>query len=100
MAKLLHEPYPGDWEWKPGVDFNEHHERTNKMLDEIAESMVRFPVADGYALYAVISLNPPILQHIPFGDAWQIPAAHIRGLTAKDIKSMLEREKSLKSLFS
>jgi len=42
---------------------------------------------DGYANYLVVADNGKsvTLQHIPFLDGYTAPAAHIRGLTRKDI---------------
>lgn len=42
-------------------------------------------VADGLAMYRVISTKPLMLQHIPVGDAYRIHPATIRGLRLSDI---------------
>jgi hypothetical protein len=92
MAKLLSTPYPGDWDWHEGDDFNAYHEKTTKMLDAI-EQKIYFPVGDGKAIYAVVSVSPPVLQWVPFGDKYQIDYAHIRGLRARDIQEVLDRDR-------
>lgn len=66
--------------------------------DGIGE-VVRFPVADGYALYMVASLEPAELIHIPLGDGWSIPDAHLRGITADDLVSRIEAGRALRKLF-
>ncbi len=48
------------------------------------------PVADNYATYRVSSARPLTLQHVAIGDAYAVPAAHIRGLNAADIKEALD----------
>jgi hypothetical protein len=99
MAKLDPRPYPGDWELKV-ISGN-----IDKWLkDQAAQvaaipNVIKFPVADGYALYHVKSEKPLVLQHIPYMDGYSIPAAHIRGLTLADVRQMLEREKNLAKLF-
>ena len=61
--------------------------------------IVNFPIADGYASYMITSLKPANLIHIPLGDAYEIPAAHARGLTAKDLKAYIEMDKTLNASF-
>lgn len=69
--------------------------------EEALEAMrlIRFPVADGYALYEVKSVTPPVLQHVDYLDGYRIPDAHIRGLTSRDIQQMLDADALLKQLF-
>jgi hypothetical protein len=50
------------------------------------------PVADSVATYRVESARPLVLAHVPAGDAWHAPDAHIRGLRVQDIKAHLDRE--------
>jgi len=99
MAKLHSKPYPGEWDFKAGEDIDTWCKRTEALLNAIPETM-RFPVADGYATYAVVSRSPLVLQHVPFGDAWRIPEAHIRGLRLKDVELTLKREHAFTSLFA
>ena len=52
--------------------------------------VMKFPVADGLALYRVVKAKPLTLQHIPISDAYQIPSAHLRGLNMADVKQQLK----------
>jgi hypothetical protein len=53
---------------------------------------VRFSVADGYAVYVVWSVSPLVLVHVATGDGYAISAAHLRGLTLRDIKALVANE--------
>jgi hypothetical protein len=55
--------------------------------------LLNFPMADGYATYRVAKAKPLQLEHVPFGDAYQVSAAHIRGLNLTDVKQQMERAK-------
>ena len=59
---------------------------------------VKFPFADGQAVYMVASLRPLELVHVPLGDAWDYP--YIERLKASDIVENIESRKSLEKLFS
>jgi hypothetical protein len=111
MAKLAETPVEG-FDLDANEDINEYLKRTDALLQALeAEfekqpegtvkgAIVSFPYADGSAMYLVQRVRPLTLQHIPYGDAWQIPAAHIRGLTLEDIEQNIARSRSLKALFS
>ena len=60
--------------------------------------IVRAPVADGYAEYAVVSTKPVKLFLLETGDAYQFSMAH--RWTAGDIKEMVERDRAWKKLFA
>ncbi len=62
--------------------------------------IIDFPVGDGKAVYLVVSESPPVIEHIPLGDAWQIPAAHIRGLNAAALREEVRRKKAMAALFA
>lgn len=111
MAKLLRDPAPGRFEFfTPLKDYLKASvDDLDRYLDESEAAMARgqiegfvlmFPIADGKAFYRVIKEKPLTLQHIPFGDAYEIPAAHIRGLTMVDIKREMKFQKGMKELFS
>ena len=102
MARLAKNPYPGNWEFNAKEGFDEYFKRTQAMLDKIpSDKVIQFPVADGSAMYFVKFTKTSVtLQHIPFGDAWQIPAAHIRGLRKVDVEQMIDRTAGLKKLFA
>lgn len=62
--------------------------------------IVRFGIADGYAQYMVAEKGRSmVLIHLPLGDEWDIPAAHMRGLTRKDILEDIRRSKAMDKLF-
>ncbi len=101
MAKLHEYAYPGNWEWTIRGDVDAEISRTDELFNAIDQDrIVRFQIADGYAFYYVKSFSPLVLQLIPYGDSYQIPEAHMRGLRRADIEEMIEREKRLRELFS
>lgn len=108
-------PCPGDWAWKPGTDFDEYRDRTDALFDKLQEAstkayesggddvtgaLISYPVADGKAWYRVIRSSPLVLQHIPFGDAWEVSEDQLRGLTVEDIKRTLEQDYSFRKMFT
>ena len=102
MAQLAKKPYPGNWDFDANKGSDEYFKRTQAMLDKIpSDKIVSFPVADGSAMYFVKFTKTSVtLQHIPYGDAWQIPSAHIRGLRKADVEHLLGRAAGLKKLFA
>ena len=56
-----------------------------------AGEVIKFPVADGYAMYMVISMRPLQLVHIPLWDAWHFQYAHL--LTAKEVQQQIDQDK-------
>jgi hypothetical protein len=65
---------------------------------EFAGEAIRFPVADNYANYVVLSSKPVKLIHIPLGDAYQFQYAN--RLTSKDVVEEVKRQRAITSLFS
>jgi len=59
---------------------------------------IRFQVADGYAVYVVVSLKPVKLIHASIDDGYQFQYVH--RLTAKDIREQIQKHKALTELFS
>lgn len=91
MAQLTAEQYPLPTFDRDGDEsYSEYAEREEaafqELLDDPDEVVYRYPFADGYAFYRVDSWEPLVLQHVPFGDAWALPAPHIRGLRREDIE--------------
>ena len=95
MAKVFSSPvefnidYSLPWDQYASFE-NEYYERVREELRRMGHGahklfgkLISFPWADSSAIYMV--LNATSLVHMPVGDAWQIPAAWIKGLTAKDI---------------
>lgn len=100
MAKLKATPYPfpkisdykGDWK--------KYDEESEKALEEIPyERIYSYPVGDGNAIYYIESFSPPILQHVPYSDCWQVSPAHIKGLKEQDLRKHVEVRKLFRSLF-
>ena len=60
--------------------------------------IIMFPVADGNALYMVVSMRPLKLMHLPLGDAWDFQYAHL--LTAKEVNEKIEGQKAWEKVFS
>jgi hypothetical protein len=75
-------------------------EAVNPEGDDLTGAVLRFPAADGYAVYRVVKHRPLTLEHVPYGDAWRIPAAHLRGLTHDDVRDQLRRNRKWKKLAS
>ena len=67
---------------------------------EIKGALIYFPWADGHAIYKVASTKPLKLMHIPYGDAWQVHYATIRGLRLADVENMVHRNRAFKKIFS
>jgi hypothetical protein len=101
MAKLLDTQYRLPRLFECGNDWNEYFAEQEKALDEIpVEKLYSYPVADGRALYYIVSMSPLVLQHIPFLDAYQLPMAHIRGLRREDVEQHIQFEKNIREVFS
>ena len=111
MAKL-NGTVKGDWGFKKGEDFKASAKRQDKLFAELEKealkatpsnptgAIIKFGVCDGYALYRVDSIKPLSLSHIPYGDAWEIPYAYIRGLTLADVKEDVKSERAITKMFS
>ena len=61
--------------------------------------IIQLPFADSTAVYQVVSIKPPVLKHVPMGDAWQALPATIRGLRAVDLQQMIDSDKAMRELF-
>ena len=59
--------------------------------------LIRWPVADGYALYRVTSAKPLKVQHLHFGDGYSVYPETIRGLTIGDVANMVARSLAWKA---
>jgi len=63
-------------------------------------ALIRFPVADGYAVYIVNRDKPLSLTHVALGDGWSADPILLRGLRKTDIIERVERDRNLKKLFA
>lgn len=68
--------------------------------DPLAGEEIIFQVADGYARYLVKRSKPLELVHLCVGDGYQVPSAHIRGLTLADVRREVEWVRKLDKVFS
>lgn len=71
---------------------------SNSRSDLIGE-VIRFPRADGYAMYMVYKLRPLTLIHLPVGDAWRIEEFAERGLRLEDVRQKIESQRALNKIF-
>lgn len=115
MAKLANKPVDGPWNNESG-DWERSYAAATKRLEELQSvsaaidcgnpdvslvgALVQFQVADGYAVYVVTKDSPLTLAHVPFGDCWTIPAAHIRGIERSDVIAQLSRAKAFREIFA
>lgn len=100
MAKLLQPSLTLDDSYMSDGHFD--YEKYQRIWEEFEEQndYIKFPVADGYAVYKVVTLEPePVLQHLQYGDAWHAHPALLRGLLKEEVVAMLKAEKMLKELF-
>ena len=109
MAKLV-----DSFEIETSTDWSNHAEDYERGLakfkrearsdDEAEDStvgeVVKFQVADGYAVYGVVSEEPLELCYIGQGDYYTIPDAHIRVLELADIKQLVGRERAINEMFA
>jgi len=109
MARLDDSVY-GEWEPRPGEPTDAWLSRTEGALAELERESGRvdvaagdivglvlmFPAADGNAVYRVTKASPLTLQHVPFGDAYRVPPAHIRGLRKQDILAFVKLSRACK----
>jgi hypothetical protein len=80
-------------------DFSDGIDFTNPKAS-LKGAMLRWQRADGYAHYIVTADKPLTVNHVPFGDAWEVEAALIRGLNRAEVIKQLEFAKHLRDLFS
>lgn len=112
MARLDNGYMASEWEPRPGEPTEAWLSRTEGALAELEREsgrvdvdagdvvglMLMFPAADGHAVYRVSKASPLTLQHVPFGDAWRVPPAHIRGLRKSDILAVERARRALKRI--
>jgi hypothetical protein len=88
-----------------------HKEKEDKYIEDLKQHMrelgyngknmgeiLRFPAADSYAQYMVVSMRPLQLVHLELGDAWGFQYAHL--LTAKEVQQKVDQQKKINELFS
>ena len=89
-----------DQERRQCASWQEHNTKQEESFNRLDPDRVwKAPAADNYARYYVASFKPIRLIHIPTGDGYQALPATIRGLTAKEMKADIERDKTISRMF-
>jgi hypothetical protein len=107
MAKLDPPYVLPDFDWSNGFQNDPHTKAFDALFAEakalpegtLVGALLRWQRADGYAVYRITNERPFTIQHVPFGDAWTVEPALIRGLTLSDAREMVARERRLSALF-
>lgn len=108
MARLLKSKVKGHWDkmiWRGGKGCNCKTVQACIEIERLDleaigwENIMSFPIADGKAFYKVIKEQPLTLQHVPFGDAYEVYPALIRGLNFTDLEEQRARDAKWRSLF-
>lgn len=82
------------------IEFDKLQQESDALpIGELVGFIMSFPIADGYANYRVVSTKPFEIEHLGFGDCYQIPAAHIRGLCLEDAKLQQRQRKQICKMF-
>jgi hypothetical protein len=55
-------------------------------------ALIRFPVADGAAVYVVVQDEPLCLKHVPYGDAYEAAEATVRGVNKATVRAQLRHD--------
>jgi len=90
-----------DWNAGDSKYFDRTQKALNDLMDvsdklpegEVVGGIITFPVADGKAIYKVVCAKPLKLMHIPYGDAYRVSPAHIRGLRLAEVQQMIHRKR-------
>jgi hypothetical protein len=112
MAKVIECRDKAPWVWKRGEPFEAEMARTDRLFEElmaasnrvdlsgdIAGLVVKFGVADGYAVYRVAKDKPLTLEHIPYGDAYYIDWRMLKGFTKADIVEMAQSDREIRQTY-
>jgi hypothetical protein len=106
MAQIL---YPPKSIKKPVFNIDTYHEDEEKYVKELKAfclangsgknvgETIKFQVADSYAVYMILSMNPLELIHVPVGDEWHFD--HVDLMTTERVQEMIDHDKAMKSLF-
>ena len=63
----------------------------------LAGTEVKFPIADGYAKYVILSSSPAVMMHLKIDDAWDARVAHT--MNGKQLALYVESCSKLDALF-
>jgi hypothetical protein len=67
---------------------------------DVVGGILSFPMGDGMAFYRVAKAKPLTLEHIPAGDQWSLPTAHLKGIRMADVVEQLRRRKAFKTIWA
>lgn len=70
----------------------------NKGHDLVGE-VIGFQVADGYANYMILNVEPAHVIHMPIYDAWSVPDYIISGMGEAQFRQMVDQRRKLEELF-
>jgi len=86
-----------DWCMRLDIEFNKVEAISNQLTgDDIIGALISFPVADGSAIYKITSERPLTFEHVPYGDAWQVEDALLRGLTLEEVRDRIKSTRESK----
>ena len=101
--KDLSKPQSSDWQKEmedEDAAFSALRKKSESLKgDAVVGAIMSWPRGDGCAYYIVTNEKPLTLQWIPYGDAWTVEAALIRGTTKEDILAVRRQDKKLRELF-
>ena len=111
MAQLKKTSLKPEFDWdafkdaEGRMDWQAHYRATDEWVEKIQRearekkegdvvgTIMRYPRADGYAQYLVVSQKPLMLQHLEIMDAWHADYTSIRGTRIDDVRAQVERNK-------
>lgn len=120
MAKIyctpehLPEPEFSDFDVDNRFDFNAYDAALKAHTQRLAEwcksydetdsdpcvgEVVRWPVADGYAQYMVLSMKRLALIHLDYVDGYRVDPIMERGMRVSDIRAKVKQHKAMDELF-
>lgn len=114
MAQLVATPKAlvETFEFQQGEDYDTYRARSDAAFEnleaaadalpdgEVVGALITFPWADGHAIYRVVSAKPLKVRHIPYGDAWRVDPATIRGLRLEDVLRKVVAARGFKAMFA
>ena len=62
-------------------------------------AILRFHVADGFAVYRVAKTKPLTLQWVPWCDHYRLAPAYERGLALRDVAALVRYDRAMDVLF-
>lgn len=101
MAILLSDSiHLHSWDSQLSADKNIQRERAALTKLTKDGGILRFPVADSYAVYKVVTWDPLTIAHVDYMDGHHVHAALIRGLTVEEARSLAEQYDAVRALQS